>query len=231
MRHKSYSWLIFLLFIFMNSQEAAYAEEGKLSFHIVGGGNLSRPIAVPEHLGRSFDKDYRIFIKPGVHIAGLTKLSSGQAAIATGLGFKNLNFNFERNFTGTSSISIKQAIPKPRLYYIFIPFKLYLRVKENSKVYLTASGEFSWLLDTENEEIQRWPDTKFSSLEWFTRFEMFFYLGVGCSVHKNLALELEGGFTPSYVDEEPIPLEGAPYSWFSFQKKLLEIRFSLSYQF
>ncbi len=208
---------------------------GQNRFNVIcyGGANLSQPFALPGNLTRN-GNDYQVTYLPGYAIAGLFQFNiTPQFALASGVGYKNLNFHFTKIF---KPAYYEMSIFLAKLHYYIIPFEFRLNLTRNKKYFLLIGGEFAWLVRDVNYELLFWQPNVSGAREygadiykWFKSESRFLILGSGIQINPKAAIIIQAGFTVARVDQPELPIEGGETSNFYFSKKLAELHVLFQY--
>jgi len=225
--------LITLLILTLFYGTANAEDNIALEYNLKLGVNLSRPISIPNSIKEN--GGINITYLPGYNWEALFKLTKKRIGIVSGVGFKNLKFDFERNIIGPNFSKSTVLI---RINYIYIPFKIEYYINKQKQYYLSIGGEYCKLIDDVNFEVfqKKNFDRRLSTYReiyyWIKEDNLFLDIGLGKQLKNNFSILCELGFTPINVGVNQEPLEGDYYGTnFNFSKKLLEFRISVNYNF
>jgi len=220
--------ICFIISLLIFSNNVPLAAQTFLKFNAEGALNLSSPIAIPEDLSKNGDS-YKVHYVPGYDWAGILEINHKAIGIATGLGLKHINFNFERNFkVKRFGGSIDETLAIVRLKYWSLPVTMKANLKSLNNLIITLTYEFGWLVNDLNREFAGDEYTHELS-KWFQSNANFLCFGIGRCVSPKTAVLFQIGFTPKYVEKKMVPLEGVNQGYFYFHKKLIELRLTINY--
>jgi hypothetical protein len=226
--------IIILLLLFISVQLSAQQKSNSnLLFEFRAGLNVSRPISIPEDISKNSNPD--VCHIPALNWGMLVKYTKNNLCFSSGLGLKNLKFNFERDLTGSISDRSNILI---RMNYLYLPFRIDFYVDQSKTFFVTFCGEYNWLIEDVNFEVfynrrfDRINENSRSVYYWFKQNSLFFFVGFGKQIKHNTLIAFDLGFTPSNTGINQEILEGDYYGTnFNFSKRLLELRISLLYNF
>lgn len=208
------------------------AAQTTLKFSAKGGLNLSRPVAIPEDLSTN-GNSYKVHYVPGYDWAGLLKIDGKALSFASGIGYKSLNFNFERNFKKKYPYSISESFAIIRLKYWYIPVNINVHLIPKNKLFISLSAEFCRLVNDVNYEIiERAARAEKNNevLKWYKRQTLFIFLRGGFNINPKTIIVFGLGMTPKRVEQKEIAYEGDIHgSYFYFSKKQIEFRIAVIY--
>ena len=226
---------VLLLIVFISAALPAFGQHHNRSqartcnvrIYAEAGLNLSHMLA--EGLTDKYEVNYETHYMPGYHWMCGIQISRSPFGLATGIGYKSLNLNYEDAVKPKDEIPI-QSKSIFRLNYWRLPIIFIFDILPKKKLFITTSYEICWLVNGIYHTISRHG---IRAIELHRRFDPtadFISIGFGGYINNKTSISFQTAFIPGNDYGKVIPLEGEFYDSYTSSKNVIEFRIGFTYE-